>query len=516
MIQFLLNDQLVTLDDHSGHRAADQTILEYLRNERGQYGTKEGCASGDCGACTVVIAEKRDDRLHYKSVNSCITFVGALAGRQLITVEHLEQNGKLHHVQQQMVDHHGSQCGFCTPGFIMSLFALEKQVILEQDPPPKSPIKRKQGFASWDLLPEAPTIENYLGGNLCRCTGYQPIINAAKDIVANPKLDQFDAREAQTRERLDIIQSTLVSPDKPKTRHHFHIPKTTSEIHQIYRAHPEARLVVGGTDLALEVTQQGKTLQDIILIDRIRELQTVINNTKKLEVGAAISLSQCSTLLNELYPDIGELLKRFGSRQVRNQGSIGGNIANASPIGDLPPVLMALNARVKMESPVGEGVIEQAIPIDQFFIDYRKTKLQERGLIISVIIPKPELAEDHQQFVKIYKVSKRLDDDISAVCGAFSITLHDNLIVDARCAFGGMAAIPKRATHCETALINQPLSIETMVRAAKMLEQDFTPIDDARASADYRLDVAKNLLIRLQLELTDGADKTLTRVTDYE
>ena len=516
MIQFLLNDELVTLDDQSGHRPADQTILEYLRNERGHCGTKEGCASGDCGACTVVIADKRDDRLYYKSVNSCITFVGALAGRQLITVEHLEQNGQLHHVQQAMVDHHGSQCGFCTPGFIMSLFALEKQVMLEQDPPPKSPIKRKHGLASWDVSPETPTIENYLGGNLCRCTGYQPIINAAKEIVANPRSDHFDAREAQTRETLDTIQSSLISPDTPKTQHRFHIPKNTSEIHQIYRMHPEARLVVGGTDLALEVTQQGKTLEDIILIDRIRELQMVVNNTKKLEIGAAISLSQCSTLLNEFYPDVGELLGRFGSRQVRNQGSIGGNIANASPIGDLPPVLMALSARVKTECPIGEGVIEQAIPIDQFFIDYRKTTLEPRGVIISVIIPKPELPEDHQQFVKIYKVSKRLDDDISAVCGAFSITLHDHLVVDAKCAFGGMAAIPKRATHCESALLNQPLSVETMTRAGKMLEQDFTPIDDARASADYRLDVAKNLLIRLHLELTDGANNTLTRVTDYE
>ena len=323
MIQFLLNRELrseQTLDPNT-------TVLQYLREHRGKTGTKEGCASGDCGACTVVVGELVGDRLRYRTLNSCLTFVCALHGKQLITVEDLKHQGQLHSVQQAMVDCHGSQCGFCTPGFVMSLFALQKN--------------RGDGVQTYD----PHQTHEALAGNLCRCTGYRPILEAAEQAYCAKQPDQFDAREAETIAQLKAIEphetAELNSGDKRCLS-----PLTVDDLADIYSANPDARLLAGGTDLALEVTQFHRELPVMIYVGHIAEMKKVEITDSSIEIGAAAPLTDCYAALAAEYPDFGELLQRFASLQIRNQGTLGGNIGNASPIGNSPPLLIALGAEV--------------------------------------------------------------------------------------------------------------------------------------------------------------------------
>lgn len=476
MIRFLLNKHEVALQDF----AADTTVLDYLRDVQGKCGTKEGCASGDCGACTVVIASPQSDSLRYESVNSCITFLGALHGKQLLTVEDLADGDVLHPVQQSLVEYHASQCGFCTPGFVMSMFALYKNISPHTD--------RKQRHAA---------VSESLAGNLCRCTGYRPIVDAALACTKSPRPDKFsvDAQDVLGRLRKIATQNSLQQSDD---KCGFMIPRTLSELAMMCVENPDARLLGGGTDLALEVTQQLKPQNQMIYLGEVTELQVIEHKQDSIEIGAAVSLSECDQALQEQYPQISVLLKRFGSAQVRNQGTIGGNIANASPIGDLPPVLIALDASLLLQ--VGDK--ERAVSIEEFFVDYRKTILQPGEFISRIIVPLPTR---EQQF-RVYKVSKRLDDDISAVCMAINLTLDHNQnkkkhIDSARIVFGGMAATPKRASSCESMLQGAAFCDATLQQAAHALEQDFSPISDARASADYRIQIAKNLLKRFGFEL---------------
>ncbi|MCS4260357.1 xanthine dehydrogenase small subunit [Pseudomonas protegens] len=483
MIQFLLNQEL-----RSEHALdPNLTVLNYLREHQGKPGTKEGCASGDCGACTVVVGELQTDAqggesIRYRSLNSCLTFVSSLHGKHLISVEGLKHQGQLHSVQQAMVDCHGSQCGFCTPGFVMSLFALQKN----------------------SSQPDAHKAHEALAGNLCRCTGYRPILAAAEQACCGGQSDQFDARQAETISRLKAIApkdtGELNSGDKRCL-----VPLTVADLADLYDAYPQARLLAGGTDLALEVTQFHRTLPVMIYVGNIAQMKRIEHFDDHLEIGAATALTDCYDALRAEYPDFGELLQRFASLQIRNQGTLGGNIGNASPIGDSPPLLIALGAQIVL----CKGEVRRTLALEDYFIDYRVTARQESEFIEKIIVPRASA----ERLFHAYKVSKRLDDDISAVCAAFNLRIDNGVVSDARIAFGGMAAIPKRAKNCEAALIGAPWNQSSIERACAALAEDFTPLSDFRASKEYRLLSAQNLLRKYFIEL--HAPHIETRVTAY-
>nr|WP_276583768.1 xanthine dehydrogenase small subunit [Pseudomonas sp. RIT-PI-AD] len=458
------------------------TVLNYLRGPLGRPGTKEGCASGDCGACTVVVGEIEGERLRYRSLNACLTFVSALHGKQLISVEDLKHRGRLHSVQQAMVDCHGSQCGFCTPGFVMSLFALQKN---------------SDGFD------KAGSLEA-LAGNLCRCTGYRPILAAAEQACAAHDPDHFDAEQAETLARLKAIapRSGGELGDGEKT---CLLPLTVDELAELYLANPQARLLAGGTDLALEVTQFHRDLPAMIHLAHIPALKTVEKDADRLDIGAAAPLSDCYAALAAEYPDFGELLHRFASLQIRNQGTLGGNIGNASPIGDSPPLLIALGAHLVLR----QGASTRRLPLEDYFLDYKVTARREGEFIERVLVPRRQPG----RAFRAYKVSKRLDDDISAVCAGFNLALEGGVIREARVAYGGMAAIPKRARACEAALDGAPLDSRTLERACAALAEDFAPLSDFRASKEYRLLTAQNLLRKCFIELL--TPDVETRVTSH-
>lgn len=480
MIQFLLNRDVrseQTLDPNT-------TVLQYLREHLHKTGTKEGCASGDCGACTVVVGELDGTRLRYRTLNACLTFVSALHGKQLITVEDLKHQGQLHSVQQALVDCHGSQCGYCTPGFVMSLFALQKN--------------------SAATGADRAAIDEALAGNLCRCTGYRPILAAAQQACSHPQQDPFDLTEAETVKRLQAVapRETTALDDGQKR---CLSPLTADALATLYADHPEARLLAGGTDLALDVTQLHRELPVMIYLGQIAELKQITRDDDYIRIGAAASLTDCHAVLAQDYPDFGALLQRFASLQIRNQATLGGNIGNASPIGDAPPLLIALGAQLVLR----QGDTRRTLALEDYFIDYKVTARQPGEFIETILVPR---ARANQQF-RAYKVSKRLDDDISAVCAAFSLSIEDGVVQSARIAFGGMAAIPKRATACEAVLHGAVWNLATLERACEALATDFTPLSDFRASSAYRLLVAQNLLRKCFLEL--NTPETATRVTAY-
>jgi len=350
--------------------------------------------------------------------------------------------------------------------------------------------------------PDRDKAHEALAGNLCRCTGYRPILAAAEQACCNKPQDQFDSREAQTIARLKAIAPThtaeLNSGDKRCL-----VPLTVADLADLYDAYPQARLLAGGTDLALEVTQFHRTLPVMIYVGNIDEMKRIETFDDRLEIGAAAALSDCYTALRHEYPDFGELLQRFASLQIRNQGTLGGNIGNASPIGDSPPLLIALGAQIVL----CKGNVRRTLALEDYFIDYRVTARQDSEFIEKIIVPK-----GHTRF-RAYKVSKRLDDDISAVCAAFNLKIDDGVISDARVAFGGMAATPKRAQHCETVLIGAPWNAATVEHACAALAEDFTPLSDFRASKEYRLLSAQNLLRKYFIELQTPHIET--RVTAY-
>lgn len=462
MTQFLLNQQPVVLENVD----PNLTVLNWLRNDRRRCGTKEGCASGDCGACTVVIGSVEEGKMRYRSANGCLLLVAQLEGKQLLTVEDLADGGELHPVQKEMACGHASQCGFCTPGIVMSTFAL-----CHSGEPAT-----------------AEAIHHHLGGNLCRCTGYRPIVDAAARLLASPKPDAFSAASAATADRLAQMAA------QPQAQERVLMPASADALADALLRYPQARLLAGGTDLNLLVTQAYRPHQQLIALQGVPELRGIRRRGAGLEIGAMTTLSDLQQGLRESVPAFSEMLGRFASQQVRNQGTLGGNIANASPIGDCPPALLALDARLRLRR--GSAVREVALA--DFFTGYRQTLLQESEFISHILIDDVTMSHN----LRLWKVSKRREDDISAVFGAICIERDGEMIRRARVAFGGMAAIPARAYRCEALLSGKPFTRATLAAAAAALAEDFTPMSDVRASSGYRLQVAKNLLARYYLDQT--------------
>lgn len=472
-VRFILDGEIVELENVPPTR----TVLQYLREDLRRKGSKEGCAEGDCGACTVVIAEKSsgDEGVRLKAVNSCIQFLPTLHGKELITVESLRPQGApLHPVQQAMVDEHGSQCGFCTPGFVMSLFAL---------------------YSTQDR-PGRVEIDDALAGNLCRCTGYRPIVAAAEamydlpapaaEIVHADLLNQLDANEMLSIE----------------TEHgNFFAPVSDDELAALLADHPGATLLAGGTDVGLWVTKQHRVLDTVIYTGRVAELGGIEETATHIEIGAAVSLSDAMAVIVRHFPSLDELFRRFASPPIRNAGTLGGNIANGSPIGDSMAALMVAGSTLVFRSVLGD----RETTFEDFYIDYQVKDLRSGEFLAAVRIPKP--ARD--SVLRSYKLSKRFDQDISAVCTAYRLQLEDGKVADFAMACGGLAAIVKRASHCEQALLGSDWNAAAIDRAAAALADDFQPISDMRASAGYRLQAAQNLLRRFYLETTGEYAQTV-------
>ena len=472
-VKFLLNDKILEIKNPD----PNQTILNYIRTELKKTGTKEGCSEGGCGACTIVLGELINNKIKYNSINSCISFVPSLNGKQLLIVEDLvSKDGKLHPVQDAMVRFHGSQCGFCTPGFVMSLFSM---------------FKNNKSFNN-ELITES------ISGNLCRCTGYRPIIDAAKSLNKINTKDEFSKNENKIIKLLKKIKSKNIYIKKDDKV--YFSPKNIKDLKNIIKKNSNFNFLAGGTDLSLKVTKERKDILSIIDLKEIKELDFIKVNKNYMEIGAATPLIKFEDEIKKYYPDFYSVLKRYGSVQIRNVGTIGGNIATASPIGDTLPILLSLNAEVLIESFNQKKVL----PINNFFIDYRKTKLKKNEFIRSIKIPLFK-----KNIFKAFKVSKRFDDDISSVCGSFNFEINKNKIKEAFIAFGGMAAVPKRAKACEKILKNKPLTINTFDKAKNYLEKDLSPIGDMRASKEYRLEIAKNLLMKCFIEINSNK---LTRV----
>ena len=447
----------------------NETILNYVRLKLKKTGTKEGCAEGGCGACTIVLGELENNKIIYKAINSCISFVPSLEGKQLILVEDLvSKNGTLHPVQNAMIKYHGSQCGFCTPGFVMSLFAMYKN------------------FSSYNN----EKIQDSISGNLCRCTGYRPIIDAAKSLNKANRLDQFNKNIKKTLNLLKNINSENLSIKNGNKK--YFSPKNINELKKIIEGNPNSIFLSGGTDLSLNITKERKEINNIISLNSIKELKFIKERNGYIEVGAVTSLKEFELFIKKYYPDFNSILKRYGSVQIRNVGTIAGNIATASPIGDTLPLLLSLDAKIVLQKKSNKIVL----PIKNFFVSYRKTRLKKGQFIHSIIIPIFK-----KNIFKAYKISKRFDDDISSVCASFNLEIVNKKIKSVKIAYGGMAAIPKRAINCEKILVNSILSEEIFNKAKKTLEKDFAPIDDVRASKDYRMEIAKNLLMKCFLEI---------------
>ena len=449
----------------------NETILNYVRLNLKKTGTKEGCAEGGCGACTVVLGDLKNNKIDYQAINSCIAFVPSLEGKQLILVEDLvSKNGALHSVQEAMINYHGSQCGFCTPGFVMSLFAMYKN------------------FSSYNK----ENIQDSISGNLCRCTGYRPIVDAAKSLNNVNRLDQFDKNKKKIISLLKKISSENLSLKNGNKK--YFSPKNINELKKTIKDNPNSIFLSGGTDLSLNVTKGRKDINNIISLNLIKELKFIKERNGNIEVGAATSLIEFELFIKKYYPDFNAILKRYGSVQIRNVATIAGNIATASPIGDTLPLLLSLDAKVVLQNISKKAVL----PLKNFFVSYRKTKLKKGQFIHSIIIPIFK-----KNIFKAYKVSKRIDDDISSVCASFNLEINNKKIKKIKIAYGGMATIPKRAIYCERVLLNSSFTEDVIDKAKNALEKDFYPISDMRASGKYRKIVAKNLLEKCFLEINE-------------
>ncbi|MCB5160684.1 xanthine dehydrogenase small subunit [Marinomonas algarum] len=466
-MKFLLNDQCI--EDNS--LPSDFTALRYLREKRGLMGTKEGCASGDCGACTLLVGELNEGELRYSTFNSCITPVQSLAGKHVVSVEYLSQAEKLHPAQQALVEHHGSQCGFCTPGFVLSLASLyeEKQTC-------QQPIDRA-------------SVCDAISGNLCRCTGYRPIIDAGLSMteIETGYVERLSKND-KVKQTLDELQCSASVDDYLSKPKNYLLPQDLDQLIAVKNIYPDGILIAGGTDLMLENTQRYHDFDTLIDLSQVSEMQGIREDGARLIIGASTTYSELEAYSASRYPHIYHLLGRIASCQIRNRGTIGGNVANASPIADLPPLLLAFDADIQLAD--SHGTLRN-ISIHDFYQGYKQTQLKQDEWIVSFTLSLDKLAHCH----RFYKVSKRMEDDISSVMLAVRFATEDHQITDVRIAFGGMAATPIRALQAEARLCSAEVDDErALLEAIECLKKELTPLSDMRASASYRLDMACNLL----------------------
>lgn len=479
VLQFSRRGRTVTIGEFSPRT----TLLDWLRLQERSIGTKEGCAEGDCGACAVVVARERDGRLVYEPVNSCITLLGQIDGGELITIEDLADDGVLHPVQEAMARDHGSQCGFCTPGIVMSLFAHYHGC---------------NGATTRDKINDA------LAGNLCRCTGYRPIVDAALE-VCNGADDQFTRNAAMRRRALAALDdgADLFVGD---AHAFFAAPASEQSLAQLYAQNPDATIIAGATDVGLWITKKLSPIEKIIHVGRVAELSKIEKTEDGYAFGAIVSLARAAPVLGAIDPDIAEVLRRFGSIQVRASGTVGGSIANASPIGDLAPMLIVLGGSIELR--YGDKV--RQLPLENFFLDYGKQDRAKGEFVRRLLVPNLPPSSHF----RAYKISKRFDEDISAVLAAFCLTVRNGTIKEAKVAFGGMAGIPKRAKTVEERMRGLALAdTGGWQAAADAVGKDFTPLTDLRASADYRARVAGNLVIKALAEVA-GVTSDVTRISD--
>ena len=478
VLEFVQRGQLVSLRNVPPTR----TLLQVLRDDLGQTATKEGCNEGDCGACTVVLGEKLGNRIKYSAVNSCIRMAHSIHGMALWTAQDLAApDGTPHPAQQALVQNHASQCGFCTPGFAMSLFGMYQNHVCQGQ-------SISRGLAQEEL-----------SGNLCRCTGYRPILDAAQ------QMDKLPPARIDEPELLQLLEQIIQSERGLEADFSYKSPKNLTELLALRAAHPNAQIVAGCTDVGLWVNKMHMDFDTLLDVTQVQELRHITSDASRVSIGAAVTLTDAFAALVADRPQLHAFATRFAGLPVRNSGTLGGNVANGSPIGDSMPLLIALRTTVVMMSVRGE----RELALESLYTGYRKNVMAADEVLAWIKVPRPSINE----FLRVYKISKRQEDDISAVCLAVQLHLNDGGVRLASVGVGGVAATPVRARQTEAMLTGKAWTQDSVAQAITTLRAEFQPISDMRASSDYRKQVLGNLLQRFWLESQGLADTSLANLS---